>query len=323
MKFSKLAWLGVVRHLRDIPAVQRLAILDIGDTSDKNGNEAWKSNKRVMDELGVSLDTVKRARRAAIDHGLWVVTKPGRACGKGDDKETTHYRLTMPAVGASAAPSNDETEVLNGCSTAPIKDDLTGAVDGVNGCYRAPLMGAEIAPSSGTSSGITSGESRAREEPLDVTAVPEPSDALSRDQIVSNTVIEGVLVEGVLDKHDIDPEPPRYCEKHRPFGTSDSCPGCKIARLNHEAWEKRNGIEGPEGWAALGGSKLRTIAELARQERIRERALEPSCPWCRDTGLVILRDGTPGDSPMWCSHELYGRRPATDEEIAEYERRTA
>ncbi|MDM2171517.1 Uncharacterised protein [Mycobacteroides abscessus subsp. abscessus] len=296
MKFSKLAWLGVVRHLRDIPAVQRLAILDIGDTSDKNGLDAWKSNKKVMDELGVSLDTVKRARRAAVDHGLWVVTKPGRACGKGDDKETTHYRLTMPA---------------NGCSTAPIKDDLTGAADGVNGCYRAPLMGAEIAPSSGTSSGITSGESRAREEPLDVTAVPEASDALSQgDLVVSNTMIDGELVE--LDD---DPEPPRYCEKHRPYGTSDSCPGCKIARLNHEAWEKRQGVNGVAGWLLL--------AQKLGEEPAPEREPRPKCPWCRDTGLVILGDGTPGDSPMWCSHELYGRRPATDEEIADYERRTA
>ncbi|MDO2969554.1 helix-turn-helix domain-containing protein [Mycobacteroides abscessus] len=300
MKFSKLAWLGVVRHLRDIPAVQRLAILDIGDTSDKNGHEAWKSNKRVMDELGVSLDTVKRARRAAIDHGLWVVTKPGRACGKGDDKETTHYRLTMP---------------VNGCSTAPIKDDLTGAVDGVNGCSRAPLMGAEIAPSSVLSSELSSGESRAREEPLDVTVVPEPSDALSQDLLEQNYDIEGVVIEGVLDKHDIDPEPPYYCEKHRPFGTSDSCPGCKIARLNHEAWEKRQGVNGPAGWLLL--------AQQLGQEPALERESRPKCPWCRDTGLVILSDGTPGSLPMWCLHEAGARRPATDEEIAEYERRTA
>lgn len=182
-----------------------------------------------------------------------------------------------------------------------------------------PLWCHGSTPSSVISSVLPSGESRAREEPLDVTAVPESSDALSQDQLLeTNLIYDGQLVEP-----DDDPEPPYYCEKHRPYGTPDSCPGCKIARKNHEAWEKRNGVEGPEGWAALGGSKLRTIAELARQERIRERALEPSCPWCRDTGLVLMRDGTPGDSPMWCSHELYGRRPATDEEIADYERRTA
>ncbi|QOF30203.1 helix-turn-helix domain-containing protein [Mycobacteroides abscessus] len=297
MKFSKLAWLGVVRHLRDIPAVQRLVILDIGDTSDKYGHEAWKSNKRVMDELGVSLDTVKRARRAAVDHGLWVVTKPGRACGKGDDKETTHYRLTMP---------------VNGCSTAPIKDDLTGAVDGVNGCSRAPLMGAEIAPSSGTSSGITSGESRAREEPLDVTAVPEPSDALSQDHLLDE---KKYIIDGQLVELDDDPEPPYYCEKHRPYGTPDSCPGCKIARKNHEAWEKRQGVNGPAGWLLL--------AQKLGQEPAPERESRPKCPWCRDTGLVILSDGTPGSLPMWCLHEAGARRPATDEEIADYERRTA
>ncbi|RIR89267.1 hypothetical protein [Mycobacteroides abscessus] len=296
MKFSKLAWLGVVRHLRDIPAVQRLVIEDIGGTSDKNGNEAWKSNKKVMDELGVSLDTVKRARRAAVDHGLWVVTKLGRACGKGDDKETTHYRLTMP---------------VNGCSTAPIKDDLTGAADGVNGCSTALLTGAEIAPSLGTSLELSLGESRAREEPLDVTAVPEPVSALSQDQSLQKTVIyDGQLVEPADD-----PEPPYYCEKHRPYGTSDSCPGCKIARLNHEAWGKRQGVNGPAGWLLL--------AQQLGQEPAPEKESRPKCPWCRDTGLVILSDGTPGSLPMWCLHEAGARRPATDEEIADYERRTA
>ncbi|WP_131822577.1 helix-turn-helix domain-containing protein [Mycobacteroides chelonae] len=305
MKFSKLAWLGVVRHLRDIPAVQRLAILDIGDTSDKNGNEAWKSNKRVMDELGVSLDTVKRARRAAIDYGLWVVTKPGRACGKGDDKETTHYRLTMPAVGASAAPSNDETEVLNGCSTAPIKDDLTGAVDGVNGCYRAPLMGAEIAPSSGISSGTSSGESRAREEPLDVTAVPESSDALSQDQLLETNVIYGEVVE--LDD---DPEPQYGCDEH-PLGHGKPCPACGIARHHYNRWHERH--------ADRIVAQLFNIPEPPPPEPV----WRPRCPWCQDTGLVLMSDGEVGSPPMWCPHELYGRRPATDEEIAEYHRRTA
>lgn len=323
MKFSKFCWLEAVRRDSTLtPTLQRV-ICHIGATADKNGIDAWKANELVMKELGVSPVTVKRARRAATQRGLWVVTSPGRASGQGLGY-TPHYRLTMPAAAgtstaSSAAPSNDETAGVNRVSTDPI-NDLTGSGQTFNRVSTDPLPGLASTPSSVLSSEQSSGESRAREEPLDVTAVPESSDALSQDLLEQNYDIEGVVIEGVLDKHDIDPEPPYYCEKHRPFGTSDSCPGCKIARLNHEAWEKRNGVEGPEGWAALGGSKLRTIAELARQERIRERALEPSCPWCRDTGLVLMSDGTPGSQPMWCNCDGT-RRPATQDEIDAYDRR--
>ena len=45
------------------------------------------------------------------------------------------------------------------------------------------------------------------------------------------------------------------------------------------------------------------------------------CPWCRDTGLVLMSDGTPGSDPSACNHENGSRRPATSDDIAEYERR--
>lgn len=313
MKFSKFCWLEAVRCDSTLtPALQRV-ICHIGATADENGIDAWKANERVMKELGVSPATMKRARRAATKRGLWVVTSPGRASGQGLGY-TPHYRLTMPVVGANAASSadlgNDETAGVNRVSTDPI-NDLTGSGQTFNRVSTDPLPGLASTPSSVLSSELSSGESRAREEPLDVTAVPESSDALSQDQSLQKTVIyDGQLVES-----DDDPEPPYYCEKHRPYGTPDSCPGCKIARLNHEAWEKRQGVNGVAGWLLL--------AQKLGEEPAPEREPRPKCPWCRDTGLVILGDGTPGDSPMWCSHELYGRRPATDEEIADYERRTA
>lgn len=314
MKFSKFCWLEAVRCDSTLtPALQRV-ICHIGATADENGIDAWKANERVMKELGVSPATMKRARRAATKRGLWVVTSPGRASGQGLGY-TPHYRLTMPAAvgtstASSAAPSNDETAGVNRVSTDPI-NDLTGSGQTFNRVSTDPLPGLASTPSSVLSSELSSGESRAREEPLDVTAVPESSDALSQDQLLeTNLIYDGQLVEP-----DDDPEPPYYCEKHRPYGTPDSCPGCKIARLNHEAWEKRQGVNGVAGWLLL--------AQKLGEEPAPEREPRPKCPWCRDTGLVLMRDGTPGDSPMWCSHELYGRRPATDEEIAEYERRTA
>lgn len=313
MKFSKFCWLEAVRRDSTLtPTLQRV-ICHIGATADKNGIDAWKANELVMKELGVSPVTVKRARRAATQRGLWVVTSPGRASGQGLGY-TPHYRLTMPVVGANAASSadlgNDETAGVNRVSTDPI-NDLMGSGQTFNRVSTDPLPGLASTPSSVLSSELSSGESRAREEPLDVAAVPEQSDALSQDQLLeTNSIYDGQLVEP-----DDDPEPPYYCEKHRPFGTSDSCPGCKIARLNHEAWEKRQGVNGPAGWLLL--------AEQLGQEPVHEKESRPKCPWCRDTGLVILSDGTPGSLPMRCLHEAGARRPATDEEIADYERRTA
>lgn len=44
------------------------------------------------------------------------------------------------------------------------------------------------------------------------------------------------------------------------------------------------------------------------------------CPWCQDTGLVLMSDGTPGSDPSACNHDN-SRRPATSDDVAEYERR--
>lgn len=322
MKFSKFCWLESIRCDSTVPATRQRVIAQIGATADENGNGAWMTNERVMKALGVSLRTVKRARREAVEKGYWVITKPGRACGQGTGF-TTHYRLTMPVVnGVSTAPINDENPGVNGVRGDTLKESFTVSPESFNGDSSDPLWCHGSTPSSVISSVLPSGESRAREEPLDVsstsslreevvTAVPEPSDALSQDQLLeTNSIYDGELVD-----EDDDPEPPYYCEKHRPYGTSDSCPGCKIARLNHEAWEKRQGANGVAGWLLL--------AQKLGEEPAPEREPRPKCPWCRDTGLVILSDGTPGSLPMWCLHEAGARRPATDEEIAEYERRTA
>lgn len=38
---------------------------------------------------------------------------------------------------------------------------------------------------------------------------------------------------------DDDPEPPKFCRAHMPYGTSDPCGPCKIAREINEAWSQR------------------------------------------------------------------------------------
>ncbi len=120
--FAKIAWLGGVRRCTAIPAAQRLVIEHIGDTADRNGLRARMSTDRVMAELGVERDTVRRAPSAAARHGLWaVVSKPrrGRPPAEGGAARAAEYQLTMPDNERSTAPITPNNER----STAPITDD--------------------------------------------------------------------------------------------------------------------------------------------------------------------------------------------------------
>ncbi|BDY26624.1 hypothetical protein [Mycolicibacterium mageritense] len=112
--FAKIAWLGAVRRCIVIPAAQRLVIEHIGDTADRNGMGARMSTDRVTAELGVSPETVKRARSAATQNGLWVVvSKPrrGRPRAEGGNARAAEYRLTAPDKRVSGAPITGDKEV--------------------------------------------------------------------------------------------------------------------------------------------------------------------------------------------------------------------
>ncbi|OBC12609.1 hypothetical protein A5784_32795 [Mycobacterium sp. 852013-50091_SCH5140682] len=76
MSFSKMKWQDAVRQCKPIPVAQRLVIAHIGATADPDGRNAWRANDKLVDELGVSPETVKRARTAGVRHGLMVVTEP-------------------------------------------------------------------------------------------------------------------------------------------------------------------------------------------------------------------------------------------------------
>ncbi|SHS37557.1 Uncharacterised protein [Mycobacteroides abscessus subsp. abscessus] len=251
---------------------------------------------------------VRRAYQRARELGYLVLIAE-RQRGRGHTR-ADEYRLEIPDD-VSSIPEEipDNSDVNTGHHGQEYRTNPTEIPDNTNSLTSENDTPISSLKESFLAKFLERGTAAA--EPIDVTAVPERVNALSqRDIPEENNIIDGELVD-----EDDDPEPPYYCEKHRPFGTSDSCPGCKIARLNHEAWEKRQGVNGPAGWLLL--------AQQLGQEPAPERELRPKCPWCRDTSLVILSDGTPGSLPMWCLHEAGARRPATDEEIAEYERRTA
>jgi hypothetical protein len=177
-KFSKLAWLGAVRRCKAIPAAQRLVIEHIGDTSDEHGRNAWKANDLLADELGVSPDTVKRARAAAVTHGLMVMSKPApRSRG---NRKTHEYRLLS---GGSSAPTNgapiDNSQVISGGRSAPT-NGLVGAAEVISGGSSAPLVGAGECTPSVTPSGSTSGKEPPTPTELETAPLPPTQDGAGK-----------------------------------------------------------------------------------------------------------------------------------------------
>lgn len=136
--------------------------------------------------------------------------------------------------------------------------------------------------------------------------------------------VDAVVVDVDVVDADPDPEPQQYCNRHMPHGTDDPCGACGRRRRNHEAWESRNPhrVMGRATAKVLGWSLITEHAVAGAQTALSPPEPKPAwrCPWCRDTGLVVLSDGTPGSTPAACNHDGT-RRPATPEDIAEYQRR--
>ena len=291
MSFSKMQWQDSVRRCKAIPVAQRLVIAHIGATADPQGLNAWRANDRVVNELGVSPDTVKRARAAAVRHGFMVATRPAPR-GAGNSK-TTEYQLLMPVDNS-----------VNRCSSAPISGEEIGAADGINRCSSAQLIGAAECPPSVNASVNSSGESaRAREddEPLDVQAVPDPGNALSpQDHLHLHKT--NIIAAELVDELD-DPEPPDYCDAHMPHGAWNYCRDCAIV------------VESPRN--AMAGSAIPAHSRphsLKTQSPIPKPGTSwPLCNYCRDTGIVLNSDGTPGSQPRIC-HCDGSFKPMTDAE---------
>ncbi|WP_197381450.1 hypothetical protein [Mycolicibacterium mengxianglii] len=139
--------------------------------------------------------------------------------------------------------------------------------------------------------------------------------------------VDAVVVDGEVVDAAPDPEPQRYCDRHMPDGTDDKCGACGRRRRTHEAWEVRNPhrVMGRItakvlGWSLVTEQAVAAVA--AAQTALPPPESKPArrCPWCRDTGLVVMSDGTPGSTPAACNHDGT-RRPATSKDIAEYQRR--
>lgn len=93
-KFSKLTWMDAVRRCTEIHPARRLVILHIGATANPDGQRAFCSSERVEAQIGVSRNTIRRARQEAVQLGLWVETTPARGGRNGGSSAV--YRLLMP-----------------------------------------------------------------------------------------------------------------------------------------------------------------------------------------------------------------------------------
>ncbi|ORA69755.1 hypothetical protein BST26_12865 [Mycolicibacterium insubricum] len=102
--------MDAVRQATDIPADQRLVIMDIGATADQNGNDAWRDNATISKRLSVTTRTVTRARAAAVAHGLLWVTRDA------DRRHSARYRLVMPEIrgDSTVTPSDSGVTIETG-----------------------------------------------------------------------------------------------------------------------------------------------------------------------------------------------------------------
>lgn len=225
-----------------------------------------------------------------------------------DGDQTKAYRVPddEPEKAADQQCSFSHTGADQQCSdlnrypTSNVQN-RTGTCSNLN----TPLFKNELSSSSVkelNKEGERSARGREPDEPLDVTAVPEPANALSPQSLLDeNNIIDGELVD-----EPEDPEPPEYCAAHMPYGTSESCRGCKTARINHEAWTRRQN----EG-ALLEILRDRETTSQAEAAKPRHR-----CNYCRDGGIVLNGDGTPGSQRRICHHDGFWHI-ATPEELAE------
>lgn len=252
------------------------------------------TTNRVIADLAVSVDTVKRARKAAEEHGLWdVVSKPskGRPPAEGGAARAAEYRLTMPANWCSPALINDE----KWCSPAPINDGKMVLASPENGAQIVE-NGAQTAPPSGIASGSSSEGRGARadkpldvetvpepDQPLDAETVPHPDDALPPEESSRNSE----PANNGMTPWIRGPYGPR-CHKHVNHPDPPKCPGCRDAREADEAEQ----------------------AAAAERERTERRILADAkrgCGICCGTGQVEVDANTVARCPACSTPEARQR----------------
>jgi hypothetical protein len=234
---------------------------------------------------GAHKRTAERAVRELKDAEFIQVARRGYKAPNGDSAAPIYRLMKLPT--SVSVTRNQPTPV----SVTP--DEATDKIDEATDTQGVVLNGS-------INGSINGREWRAREsEPIDVESVPDPGNALSSLVLLSESdIIDGELV----DDPPSDLEPPKYCRKHMPNGTDVKCGGCKHMREQHKTWTQRE------------LARFIASAPAVRREPPKHQY---RCPWCRDTGIVLDRDGKPGSQPRICHHD-HTWHIATPEELAEH-----
>ncbi|MBO0885672.1 MAG: hypothetical protein J2P17_36125 [Mycobacterium sp.] len=211
--FSKIAWIDAVYRDKTLTPTQRLAIIGLGLTADREGNEAWRSNARIAADIGVSKRTVESAIPAGVAAGYLKVTRKARGMAN-------HYQLGVPSpveqasatteTPCGAPPKLVAVATESDCGRVP----KPTAVPTETGCGRVPK---QVADSEGSSLGLTLGRE----------AAPESTDPAAPAATVAPCP-------------EIPPTP--TCDRH-PGGTAAPCGACGQARRLYEAWNLRRARE--------------------------------------------------------------------------------
>ncbi|WP_301120304.1 hypothetical protein [Mycolicibacterium fortuitum] len=268
----------------------------------------------IADRLAVSPRLVKSTMKNARELG-WLILDAHRRRGAGNHAADA-YRINIPELGADHAPNDagigaqiDEDRCTDRQEKVHESSEIGARPESATCENLDPKVLRE-----GSKEGFERGYAHApnlllnqNNNYLDAEVMHEPAPAADLP-----ARIDGIEeISGELVDAETDPEPDEYCPEHMPYGTLDDCPKCMRARIRYDRWKKRNPHH-------LLNSLLNDMspADLAVA---RAQALKrPACPFCRDGGLVLMSDGTPGRKPSACNHDGT-RRPATPEEIADYE----
>jgi hypothetical protein len=170
---------------------------------------------------GVSHDIIRRLVSKLESVGALRICVPDV-----DNNRLKAYRLadlqlrdsTSPLTCNDAIPRNDDAIPRNG-----------------NAIPRSPLRDS----ASFTTSLKNLKEEKEERERCAGASAPHVPDNSSSSLSVNGYQANNVIDVEVVDAEPVDSEPAQHCRAHMPYGTSDSCGACKTARLNHDAWFKR------------------------------------------------------------------------------------
>ncbi len=225
----------------------------------------------VAASCGTSERSVRRAYYELRSHG-YIELLEGRERGLRGKSDA--YRLTLGVQDSTVLYPKEEvqdrTDRSTGQDCPKYRTELTEVQDRTNAGT------SENDPPKGFNKGLDKGLERGADA------------AASRSLLISD---EEEILEGELVDDDPDPEPPEHCTDHMPYGTGDSCGGCKIARKNHERWQ--------------GRSSTRLLASLFKHcgdTSDTPTVATPDCRYCDEKGWLLGTDGTVIDPAIACTH---------------------